>query len=229
MFESVIKGTIGEFKTKLTQNLLLDHKKYHIFNNVIIPVNKEKTQIDHIIVSKNGIFVIETKKRTGWIFGTEKESQWTVTYYNNYKVRFPNPLHQNYKHTMSLAEHLGVDHSKIHSLIVFWGECEFKTKMPPNVVKGISEFLRFITSKKEYLITDEETDSICQKLKIIKDNTSFFDGINHAIELKNKYDSIYFCPRCGGKLVERIATRGKNVGNTFLGCENFPKCRYIKD
>ena len=27
------------------------------------------TQIDHILVSKYGIFVIETKNRKGWIFG----------------------------------------------------------------------------------------------------------------------------------------------------------------
>lgn len=29
------------------------------------------------------------------------------------------------------------------------------------------------------------------------------------------------CPRCGGQLVER---KGKN--GAFLGCSNFPKCRY---
>ena len=36
------------------------------------------------------------------------------------------------------------------------------------------------------------------------------------------------CPKCSGELVERTAKRGPNAGNTFLGCANFPKCRYIE-
>jgi restriction system protein len=34
------------------------------------------------------------------------------------------------------------------------------------------------------------------------------------------------CPNCGSALVERTAKRGPNAGNTFLGCSNFPNCRY---
>lgn len=36
------------------------------------------------------------------------------------------------------------------------------------------------------------------------------------------------CPKCGGKLVLRTAIKGANAGNQFLGCANFPKCRYVK-
>lgn len=36
------------------------------------------------------------------------------------------------------------------------------------------------------------------------------------------------CPKCGGKLILRTATKGANAGNQFWGCANFPKCRYIK-
>jgi restriction system protein len=37
------------------------------------------------------------------------------------------------------------------------------------------------------------------------------------------------CPKCGAHLVERQAKRGANMGNTFLGCSAFPKCRFTKD
>lgn len=36
------------------------------------------------------------------------------------------------------------------------------------------------------------------------------------------------CPKCSCELVERTAKRGPNAGNTFLGCSNFPKCRYTE-
>lgn len=41
-------------------------------------------------------------------------------------------------------------------------------------------------------------------------------------------EKIEVCPRCSGELVERTAKRGANAGNTFLGCANFPRCRYTK-
>lgn len=36
------------------------------------------------------------------------------------------------------------------------------------------------------------------------------------------------CPKCGGDLVIRTVKSGKNVGKTFTGCGNFPKCDYTK-
>jgi ssDNA-binding Zn-finger/Zn-ribbon topoisomerase 1 len=39
---------------------------------------------------------------------------------------------------------------------------------------------------------------------------------------------VFICPECGkGHLVPRTAARGKNKGNTFYGCTNFPKCKVI--
>ena len=37
------------------------------------------------------------------------------------------------------------------------------------------------------------------------------------------------CPRCGGTLILRTAKHGINKGNSFYGCSNYPKCRYIKN
>lgn len=33
------------------------------------------------------------------------------------------------------------------------------------------------------------------------------------------------CPSCGVKMTQRITKKGKNIGNKFWGCVNFPKCR----
>lgn len=37
------------------------------------------------------------------------------------------------------------------------------------------------------------------------------------------------CPKCGSTMVERVARRGKNAGNRFYGCANFPKCKETQD
>lgn len=228
MFEPLFKGWIGELKTKATQKLFLDSKQYPRFNNVFIQGKKGTTQIDHIIVSKYGVFVVETKERSGWIFGSKNDSQWTQSFFGNKKVRFQNPLRQNYLHTESLAEFLGIERNKIHSLIVFWGDCEFKTPLPENVVKGAVEEINYIKNKKQILLTDDDVDRVCAQIQTIKNNTPILQGIRHAYSLHNKYDNTSVCPNCGGKLLVRTSNKGKGVGDKFIGCENYPRCRYTK-
>lgn len=40
---------------------------------------------------------------------------------------------------------------------------------------------------------------------------------------------ILICPKCNGELVLRTAKRGENKGNSFYGCSNYPKCKYIQE
>jgi hypothetical protein len=67
IFMPKIKGAIGE---KSVAFLLsgLDKRKYKLINNIMLSVGNKTTQIDHIIVSNYGIFVIETKNYKGWMF-----------------------------------------------------------------------------------------------------------------------------------------------------------------
>jgi hypothetical protein len=41
-------------------------------------------------------------------------------------------------------------------------------------------------------------------------------------------DADLICPKCGGKLVLKASKKGAHAGESFYGCSNFPKCRYIK-
>jgi hypothetical protein len=50
---------------------------YHLLNHVTLPVSDGTTQVDHILVSRFGVFVIETKDYQGWIFGSPDSRQWT--------------------------------------------------------------------------------------------------------------------------------------------------------
>jgi len=222
--QALLKGWVGEQKTKLAQTLFLG-EEYHVFNNIIIQLESRSTQIDHIIVSKYGIFVVETKNKDGWIYGSTNDKQWTQAFYQK-KYRFQNPLHQNYAHTRGLAELLRIDHSKMHSLVVLWGKCQFKTSMPENVLNN--KYTGYIKSKKQVLLTNDEVDRICTEIQNVKINTPFLSGLHHVKALKKQYDSNTVCPKCGGNLLKRTAHTGKMAGTEFLGCTNYPKCSYTK-
>lgn len=116
---------------------------YHLLNHVTIRFNNETTQIDHILVSRYGIFVIETKDYNGWIFADKKSQYWTQVLFRA-KFRFQNPLRQNYKHILAVRSLLDFqDKDTIHSVVVFVGDSEFKTDIPDSVFT-LSGFLRHI-------------------------------------------------------------------------------------
>ncbi len=63
------KGMIGEWFINVSIRLFLDRREYHLLKDVTLPTPQGTTQIDHVIVSRFGVFVIETKNMKGWIFG----------------------------------------------------------------------------------------------------------------------------------------------------------------
>ena len=87
----MFKGWIGEQRTELNLWFSLDKELYRRFHDVIIPSSNGTTQIDHILVSPFGLFIVETKNKKGWIYGSETQSKWTQVFYKN-KYSFQNPL-----------------------------------------------------------------------------------------------------------------------------------------
>ena len=162
--KSKVRGWIGEKATQAGIFLSLDSKTYKAFHDVIIRSGNGTTQIDHIIVSPYGIFVIETKNYSGWIFGSEKNAKWTqMMGRGKKKYSFQNPLRQNYKHTKSLSNYLGLSHEVMHSIVFFIGECKLKTKMPTNVMtSGVS---RYIKSFERVILENHEIDDSLIKIK----------------------------------------------------------------
>ena len=216
---------MGEKETQLGMWMKLDSNTYKRFHNIIIQTKNGTTQIDHIILSRYGIFVIETKNYNGWIFGGKDQRFWTQVLFGT-KNRFQNPLHQNYKHTRALADYLKIDHCKIYSIVFFvCDNVELKGDFPLNVVtSGLSSYIKKFN---EFLFPDIEIIRLEQYLKQLETNNTLSTR-QHVQILKERYSSDTICPRCGGELVRRIAKTGPRAGSEFLGCSKFPDCRYIK-
>jgi len=235
-----MKGVFGELIVNLAAKFFLDKKKYHLFKNVTLPTEDGTTQIDHVIVSRYGLFVIETKNMKGWIFGSEKQKTWTQKIYRH-TSKFQNPLHQNYKHTQTLQSVLEIEPDKILSLVVFVGDSEFKTPMPENVVYA-GGYIRFIKSKIQPVLTANEVQDICSKIESGRLKPSIKTHINHVQHVKEIVEKKQHqpdakpilqntenaCPKCGEAMVLRIAKRGDNQGKQFWGCSGYPKCRTVK-
>jgi restriction system protein len=135
-------GWIGESIVSISLWIGLKKKIYFRHHNVIVLTGTGTTQIDHLILSCFGIFVVETKNYRGWIFGSENQAKWTQSIYGK-KYSFQNPLHQNYRHVKALSDYFNLEERFFHSVIYFTGNSSFKTKMPSNVLdRGLIPFIR---------------------------------------------------------------------------------------
>jgi len=222
---SVFKGWFGEKKTALNIWISLDATIYRRFHDVILPSINGSTQIDHVLVSPYGIFIVETKNINGWVFGSEDQAKWTKSVYGkNYS--FQNPLRQTFRQKKILSQYLDLDELNIHIVIFFVGDCKFKTKLPSNVIK--SGLGRYIKRFKTRVLSPSEISQISDKLEKHISESSVTTR-DHVRSLRERHSSTTVCPKCGSNLVERTVKKGARAGSKFLGCESFPKCRFSKN
>lgn len=120
------KGKYGEY---LSFNKLEKIKGNHkILTNVYLPKGNEETiEIDLVYIHETGIYILESKNYSGWIFGDEKNEYWMHTLKNKQKEKFYNPLWQNNTHIEYLKKLLKIDENYIKSIIVFSERCNIKT------------------------------------------------------------------------------------------------------
>jgi restriction system protein len=203
----------------------LRNRDYHHFRKIIIPTSRGTTEIDHLIVSKFGIFVVELKDRSGWIFANSKDAHWTAVHFRK-KFRFQNPLRQNYGHMRALQEFLGVDPRVMHGIVVFRGMFEFKTPIPNGVLSH--GYKAWVAAKQDVLIDDTAVEAIVTSLRS-NARHGWLAGVRHAKSVRARYSSGTTCPKCGGELRRLTQLEGPEPGSQFLGCSNYPRCKYTRN
>lgn len=222
---SLLRGWLGEKKSSISMWLSLNSRIYQRFHNLIIPSANGTTQIDHVVVSRYGVFIIETKNKGGWIFGCEKSSKWTQTLFHK-KYSFQNPLRQTFRQKKILSEFLAIPEPCIQPVIHFVGDCSFKTPMPDNVLtSGLSHYIKKFRTP---VLNSQQVNEIGKKIKH-HISTSSLTTRDHLKSLKDRHNSSTSCPKCGSKLVQRVARTGKFAGSRFQGCENYPRCRFTRN
>ena len=220
-YGSKITGWFGEHWSKQALDLL-DKDKYVVLNDIMLEVNGKTYQIDHIVISKYGIFVIETKQYNGYITGSKYDNKWVRLLKNKRVIYYTNPIRQNYGHVKAICEFLNIDEDKVFSIVNITSKnVTLNIKDDGETVRNY-DLIKKITSYNKEII--DNVDEI--KDKIVNNNIvdkvrrkEHIDTINYN---KKEYSSD-ICPKCGGQLVER---NGK-YGN-FIGCSNYPKCKYTR-
>lgn len=147
-------GWMGEKATAWGLSQSLDPGVYRRIDDLIVPNGRGgTTQIDHVIISVFGIFVLEVKNRNGLIVGSPNDSIWRQIS-GNHTYEFQNPIKQNDRHIAALSQLLRFRPLFFHSIIFFCGQVKLRSKMPFHVrTDGVVTFIR--TKSAEILWPDE--------------------------------------------------------------------------
>lgn len=221
-----IKGVIGE--KKLSSLLMfLDKEVYHIYNDLYIETSRGTSQIDHVVVSQYGIFVIETKSYQGNIYGSFNSDKWTQNIWGN-KYSMPNPIRQNRAHIYALKSILpNYDQSSYVSIIAFSSSASLYVTTDENTeVIYFREILSTIKSYNNIVFSSEQVDEICNAIhwanitdKKVRNNHKY--EVRQKVYNRNAQIEAGICPNCGAELVRRNGKYG-----TFIGCSRYPQCKF---
>ena len=154
-----IIGSIGEYSVARILNRL-NKENYKVYNNLYLKNKGRTTQIDHLVLSIFGIFVIETKNYKGWIFGNEKSKYWTQTLYKK-KYKIFSPLIQNWSHVNFLKNiSWKLKSLSYFPIVVFAGSAKLKKISSSTPVIRKRRLLKTIKRKREVVLTYEQLAEI---------------------------------------------------------------------
>lgn len=193
---------------------------------MVLPTPYGSSQLDHIVVSPYGIFVIETKNYSGWIYGSEHGEYWTKNVYGH-KYEFYNPILQNTGHITALRKNLKeFRYLPIFSIVAFSRQARLDVFIQEAIVVYWNQIPKAIRSFEEIKLSDFQVEAIYDQIVSINQYSEELrkdhgQSIRDAKERKYEAISAGRCPRCGGKLVVRSGRYGD-----FYGCSNYPTCKF---
>ena len=227
--------SLGERGERRVSYFLADlpFEDYWVFNDILIRYGNYTTQVDHIIISRFGVFVLETKNLHGKIYGSENREYWSQYLpdwgykrfgsIQEHKVR--NPIWQNNGHIKSLRRLVFGNDIPIYGIVVFpyetnlYVDTEHPVLNMRDVVPYIKGFLKESLSLEQMDLYKKRLLEVASKYE--SDRKYHLDNIRRNQERRDAALASGKCPLCGGQLVLREGKHGR-----FFGCSNYPQCKY---
>lgn len=205
----------------------LPREEYIVLNDVLLPTGKGTTQIDHVVVSVYGIFVIESKNYQGRIYGTRSGDKWSQ-YVDGEEHNFRNPIKQNVGHVIAVKRVTHLSDDFIVPLVVFTGSATLKVLDCDEVIYD-GMLYETIRSYRDMILSPEQMEHYARIIdERLEENAetkaAHVNAVRERIAQWDREVSAGLCPRCDGRLVLRKGKYG-----SFYGCSNYPKCKYTKN
>jgi len=201
--------------------------EYTVLYDVVLMGGYGTVQIDHVVVSRFGIFCIETKTYSGAIYGSERSEYWTQ-YVGHEQHSLRNPIRQNYGHLKTLESLFdGLPRVPVIPIVVFAGSAELKLTLENSLVVYSSQLASTIRSHSVGYVPQESVSEYVERIRRAMSLVTQEQKDSHVAQVRSEIFnkefqlSAGYCPRCGRQLVLRQSPCGP-----FWGCQGYPTCRF---
>lgn len=185
------KGKYGEYLTYKSLKYFENTDGKLLFNLYIPKGEYKTTEIDVLLICTKGLFVVESKNYSGWIFGNEIQRNWTQIIYNH-KKHFYNPIMQNKSHIKCLKNLVG-QNIPMFSVIVFSDRCTLKDiTIKSDAIRVINQhnlqafITRICNNIEQNLLTEMEINDIYNTLYPYT-QVSYQEKIHHTEKILSGY------------------------------------------
>lgn len=137
---------------------------YVNMKTIMLKTKSGSTELDHVVVSIYGIFVVETKNYSGTVIGDDKYKNWKHYDRSGKEREFYSPIKQNAGHIGTLKRAINQDESVFIPIVVFSGSAEVKVTAKTPVVK-LDQLSKTVKSYKKKIFTKTEVKSIVKEIK----------------------------------------------------------------
>ena len=227
---------IGDYGEKRVSSFLenLNCEEYRVYNDLLIRNGNFTTQVDHIVISRYGVFVLETKNIHGKVYGGGNAEFWKQylpdTGYKRYgftqEHQIRNPIWQNDGHIKTLRKLVFGNDVPVYGIVVFPNDTDINVTASQPVL-NMYNLVPYIIQYRDVVLTSDQMGFYRRRLlEVISTSesarTEHLENVYRSKERRDIAVSNGKCPLCGGNLVLRNGKYGQ-----FYGCSNYPKCKYV--
>ncbi|WP_459201115.1 nuclease-related domain-containing protein [Methanococcus sp. CF] len=209
---SPITGKLKYFPVSLFLRNL-DKKEYSVLENYILRGNNDSKVIDYLVVSKYGVFVINSKNMSGVIKNNE-DGSW-IQKVDGYENIIENPILETSNAVNLLKEVVSLNDSEIIPITVFNATSKLDFNLD-NVINS-PEIVRKIKSYGTPIINQDKRENILYSLLHANNSKPGLMICKYPVIQIINGNKNYFCPKCGSKL--KISEIEKSIV-----CSNNKKC-----
>ena len=227
---------IGDYGEKRVSSFLedLDCEEYRVYNDILICNGSYTTQVDHIVISRYGVFVLETKNVHGKVYGGSNAEFWKQYLpdvgYKRYGItqehQLRNPIWQNDGHIKTLRKLVFGNDVPIYGIVIFPSDTDINVTANQPVL-NMYNVVPYIKQYRDVVLSSVQMGFYRRRLLEVistseSDRKEHLGNVYHNKERRDEAVASGRCPRCGGTLVLRNGKYGQ-----FYGCSSYPTCKYI--
>jgi hypothetical protein len=157
------RGDVVESRVRRILAAGLEKNRYTILNDVTLPAGGGTVHIDHLVVSRCGVFVIESQYARGWVAGEEFQDRWRQSRWGH-DSRLDNPLHRNAQQVNALVRFLQVPERWLFPMVVMAGQKGFRKPMPERLLTP-EKLIAYLRRKDRPILEGEQADRILQQIE----------------------------------------------------------------